>query len=205
MTAVVHQVAVGGYDHNFSYLVYCSVTRKGIVVDPCGDIEKVFALIAEHNVELMYIFNTHSHFDHVEKNDAVQKKYNVPVVMHKDEPYTADKYVVDTEEIQVGELTFKFLHTPGHTPGCVCIAVEDHLFSGDVLFVGACGRCDFDGGDAHAMYDSLQRLAALPESTKIYPGHDYGDVPISSIGREKRTNRFLIVDKPSFLRLHGIG
>lgn len=203
MPAVVHQVAVGGFDSNFSYLVYCSKTHEGFVIDPCGDVEKIFALIEKEHVELRFIINTHTHFDHLERNSEVQKKYSVPVFLHPAESYPADRFIKDNENIILGTLIVQILHTPGHSPGGICILVDNKLFTGDTLFVGSCGRCDFAGGNAEKLYASLQRLAQLPLQTIIYPGHDYGQTPNSTIGKEKAQNKFLKIDKSLFLTLHG--
>ena len=203
MPAIVHQVAVGGFDSNFSYLISCSQTREGFVIDPCGDIAKVFSLIAEHQIKLRFILNTHSHFDHLEKNAVVQQQYHVPVFLHAAESYPADHFVADQEILSVGTLSVQVLHTPGHTPGSICILVDGHLFCGDTLFVCSCGRCDLAGGHAPTLYTSLQRLALLPNATIVYPGHDYGPTPTSTIGAEKQQNTFLKMDRITFLTFHG--
>ena len=95
------------------------------------------------------------------------------------------------DTLPVGRLTIRFLHTPGHTPGSQCFLVDDRLISGDTLFIGSCGRIDLPGSDPSEMYYSLtQRLAALPDDTVLLPGHNYGG-EASTIGREKRQNRFM--------------
>jgi hydroxyacylglutathione hydrolase len=93
------------------------------------------------------------------------------------------------------------VHTPGHTPGSQCLWCRGALVSGDTVFVNACGRCDLAGGDATQMFDSLQRvLGALPQETVLYPGHDYGDVPVSSLSRERRLNPyFQLTDLEAFI------
>ena len=93
-------------------------------------------------------------------------------------------------KIRVGEIEITFLHTPGHTPGSQCFLVDNRLVSGDTLFIGACGRCDLPGGNAAQMYESLQQLAKLDESTLLMPGHNYADTPTSTIGDEKKTNPY---------------
>jgi hydroxyacylglutathione hydrolase len=98
------------------------------------------------------------------------------------------------DRIEIGDVRIRFLHTPGHTPGSQCFLVGNRLVSGDTLFIQACGRVDLPGGNSEQLYESLtQKLAKLPEDTILFPGHDYGDVPSSTIGEELKTNRFLRV------------
>ena len=94
------------------------------------------------------------------------------------------------EVVKVGPLEVKLLATPGHTPGAQCLLARGALITGDTVFVNACGRVDLPGGDGEAMYRSLKRLAQLPGDTRLYPGHDYGDVPVSSIAREREKNPY---------------
>jgi hydroxyacylglutathione hydrolase len=110
------------------------------------------------------------------------------------------------DTLAVGRLTLRFLHTPGHTPGSQCFLVDDRLVSGDTLFIGACGRTDLPGSDPSEMYYSLtQRLAALPDATVLYPGHNYGG-PSSTIGDEKRDNPYMrVASLGDFLRAMGGG
>ncbi len=96
--------------------------------------------------------------------------------------------VQDGEELALGKGSLSFLHTPRHTPGCQCIRAGDAIITGDTLFVGECGRVDLAGSEPDAMFASLRKLAALPESTRVYPGHHYGRTPTSTIGEEKRTS-----------------
>ena len=94
------------------------------------------------------------------------------------------------DAVEVGPLRITALHTPGHTPGSTCWHAADSLFAGDTVFVGACGRCDLPGGDPEQMFESLKRVSQLPDDVRLYPGHDYGDVPVSSIQREKEHNPY---------------
>jgi glyoxylase-like metal-dependent hydrolase (beta-lactamase superfamily II) len=93
------------------------------------------------------------------------------------------------------------MHTPGHTPGSTCWQVEDSLFAGDTVFVNACGRCDLRGGNPELMFESLRRISGLDPSTRLYPGHDYGDVPVSTVGRERGKNPYfgLLASLPEFV------
>jgi glyoxylase-like metal-dependent hydrolase (beta-lactamase superfamily II) len=94
------------------------------------------------------------------------------------------------DAVEVGPLRISAFHTPGHTPGSTCWHTQGSLFAGDTVFVNGCGRCDFPGGSAEQMFESLTRVSKLPEDTRLYPGHDYGDVPVSSVGREKTNNPY---------------
>ena len=97
------------------------------------------------------------------------------------------------DAVEVGPMRIRALHTPGHTPGSTCWQVEGAeggLFAGDTVFVNACGRCDLPGGDPEQMYESLRRISQLDPALKLYPGHDYGDVPVSSIAREREKNPY---------------
>jgi glyoxylase-like metal-dependent hydrolase (beta-lactamase superfamily II) len=96
------------------------------------------------------------------------------------------------DDVQIGQLKVTFLHTPGHTPGSQCFLVGNALVSGDTLFIGSCGRVDLPGSNPEDMYRSLtQVVAALPDQTILYPGHNYADRPRSTIGDEKRTNQMM--------------
>src|SRR5205085_12636105 len=100
--------------------------------------------------------------------------------------------VSDRLDISIGNRGVRALETFGHTTGGTCYLADGYVITGDVLFVGGCGRTDFPGGDTAAMWRSLQRLAALPEETRVYPGHNYGTTATSTIGREREENRFLL-------------
>ncbi len=196
----------------FCYLVYDEETREGIFIDPAGDEERLFKLIEEERVRLMYIVNTHGHADHTCGNKVVKAQTGAQVVMHAvDDDFfqgtvnkalakmmgfethaPADIRVQDGEELTFGKCTMKFIHTPGHTPGACCILIDGNLFTGDTLFVGAAGRTDLPGSSMRQLLDSIHgKILALPPETVIWPGHDYGDRPHSTIAHEKGTNPFI--------------
>lgn len=193
------------------YIVGCEDTGKGIVIDPGGDDEKVLDMIAREKIDLEYIVNTHGHPDHVCGNGRIQKETGAPIVMHEEDiaffarpdmvnyfsmlglPASPppDKSVKDGDTLKFGNLSFSIIHTPGHTPGGMCLYSAPHLFCGDTLFVGAIGRTDFPGGDmAQFMRSIKERLLTLPSDTIVWPGHGYGGSQ-STIGQEKRSNPFL--------------
>lgn len=187
----VKQIFVEGTDKNFSYVLYDEESLEGAIIDPNGKIDRVFGFIEEQNLQIKYLINTHSHHDHVEHNDLVKEKYRIKNAMHKDEPGRKDLSVDDSEEWKLGERPFQFLHTPGHSPGGLCILADGQLISGDTLFVGRSGRTIFAGGSPGAMFQSMQSLSTLGDEVQIFPGHDYGDQPTSTIGRERKHNKCL--------------
>jgi len=173
------------------------------LVDPGDDAARILAAIEKEKAELKYVVLTHGHFDHVMAADEVIRKTGAELVVCKDEvpalsdpelagynsfgipgfvPLKADVVVADGDSLAVGGLELKFIRTPGHTTGSMCIIVGDVIFSGDTLFAGTCGRCDLPGGDYAEMLASLKLLAELPGDYKIYSGH--GEPTILSIERQ---------------------
>jgi glyoxylase-like metal-dependent hydrolase (beta-lactamase superfamily II) len=193
------------------YLVACEKTGRAMVIDPGGDEDEVLAMISREGVSVEYIVNTHGHPDHVCGNGPLREATGATIVMHAADAeffckpevkqYFAmlglpaspppGRLVEDGDILQVGSLSFTVIHTPGHTPGGICLYGAPHLFTGDTLFVGAVGRTDFPGGDLRTFMDSIrQRLLTLPDETIVWPGHGYGGSR-STIGEEKRSNPFL--------------
>ncbi len=190
---IVKQIPVGSYDV-FSYLIGCPKTREAMVIDPGGDVNHIIALAQKEDLHIKYIFNTHHHFDHTTGNDALKKRTDAKIVRHalEDDLVSggpkADIRLKDEKTFKVGEITFQVFHTPGHTPGGLCLYAEGQLFTGDTLFVGDSGRTDLAGGHRPTLGASIRRLMKLPDDTIVWPGHDYGPAPSSTIGNEKRTN-----------------
>jgi hydroxyacylglutathione hydrolase len=175
---------------NFSYIIADDTTREAAVVDSsynAGEITKV--LIAE-NLKLKYIVNTHSHSDHTAGNQELRLMFDAKTVTHKLSRVTADVTVDDGDIIRIGSIPIKVIHTPGHTPDSISLLVDNQkLLTGDTLFVGECGRTDMPGGNSRSMYDSLfHKLLRLRDDVEVYPGHDYGAKPYSTIGEERRSN-----------------
>ncbi|WP_303721075.1 MBL fold metallo-hydrolase [Malonomonas rubra] len=190
------------------YIVGCETTRKAVVVDPGGDVEQILALVKKLNLQVQLIINTHGHFDHVGGNRQLIEATGAELLLHeKDKDLLAmaaqhaavyglptklspepNRLLVGGEMITVGELVFKVLHTPGHSPGGICLLIEDQVIVGDTLFAGSIGRTDLPGGNHQQLIESIQaHLLPLPDATVAHPGHG----PATTIGREKLYNPFL--------------
>ncbi len=209
---IVEQIAIGPFQV-LSYLVVCPSTREAVLIDPAGEEDKLLALIKKQGAKVKFILNTHGHADHVLGNEKMREILSVPICMHEADdlffsdpsvraqaskelglppPDPVDIRLKDQQIIETGTLKIQVIHTPGHTPGSVCFFVSGNLFSGDTLFVGAAGRTDLVGGSLDMLVDSLEkRLIVLPKETIVWPGHDYGDSPTSTIGREMEENPYI--------------
>jgi glyoxylase-like metal-dependent hydrolase (beta-lactamase superfamily II) len=198
---IVKQIPVGSMA-NFTYIIADEKTKTAAALDPSWDLEKVLDVIKTNDLKLQYIINTHTHFDHVLGNEQLATLTGAKIIMHRNSALDKDQTVNDGDTIKLGNLNIKVLYTPGHSKDAICLLVENKLFTGDTLFVGNCGRIDLPGGSAAELYDSLfGKLAKLDEQIEIYPGHDYGSKPYSTIGDEKRTNYVLKPrTKEEFLR-----
>jgi len=196
----------------FAYVVGCEETRKAMLIDPAAEVDRIIAQVEADDLKVELIVNTHPHGDHIGGNRRAKELTGAPIAVHRDaadllehglspamammiggEPSPpADRLIDDGETIEIGTLRFKALHTPGHSPGSICIAGHGAVFTGDVLFVGAVGRTDLAGGSARTLRASIrEKLFDLQDETIVYPGHDYGPAPTSTIGRERRTNPFV--------------
>ena len=188
---IVKQIPVGSMA-NFTYVIADEKTRAAAVIDPSWDLEKVLDVLKSNDLKLKYIINTHTHFDHVLGNEQLAALTGAKIIMHRNSALEKDMTVDDNDIIQLGNIGIKVFHTPGHSKDGICLLVENKLFTGDTLFVGNCGRIDLPGGSAAELYDSLfGKLAKLDDQIEIYPGHDYGSRPYSTIGEEKRNNYVL--------------
>lgn len=178
---------------------YLVADEDGIaaVIDPAAAPERILQTARENGLAIQAILLTHGHFDHVGAVAGLTQALRCPVWMHENE-LTLPEYLTDGplyytdgygegDTVTVGGLQFTVLHTPGHTPGSVCLRCGDALFSGDTLFAGSCGRTDFSGGSGSEMCRSLRRLAQLPGDLAVYPGH--GEA--TTLAREKRENPYL--------------
>lgn len=194
----VHQFELGPWE-NFIYLVGDKSTRTCAVVDPAWDAELIVEEADKLDVAITHVLCTHSHFDHVNRVDALVEKLDVPVHMLGEE---IDFSGFGSENLRrhrpgdvltIGKhLELTFVHTPGHTPGSTTYRIRDAIVTGDTMFVQGCGRCDFVGGDPEVMFGTLKGLVdSLPRETRMYPGHNYGPVAVSTLDEELRDNPFL--------------
>ena len=194
---ILEQIEIGPLQ-NFIYFIGDAAAKEIAVIDPAWDVDYLREQADQKGYKITNIFLTHGHPDHVNGLDDLLSTHPVPVYISKHEApfYTPKcknlKKVDDHEKLKVGALEFECLHTPGHTPGCQCFKHEDVLISGDTIFVDGCGRCDLPGGDPKVMYQSLYTvIKKLPDSTAIYPGHNYGPTPFASLASQKKTNPYL--------------
>ena len=201
------QIEIGPM-HNYVYLIGSTETHKAAVVDAAWDIDEILRIAAQDEMEITHALVTHTHPDHVGGGFAGMEiagatelldKCKAKVVVHKAEAEfikglsSSDMIKTDNgDKVDVGGLEIKLLHTPGHTPGSQCFLVDDRVVSGDTLFIDACGRVDFPGGNPEQMYYSLtQKLLALPDNMILFPGHNYAPLKHATMGEQKRTNPYL--------------
>lgn len=185
---IFKQVAVGTFQ-NFAYIIGDEKTRAAAIVDPAWEVDKLLKMCADLGLKVSYVMNTHSHHDHIQGNDSVAQRTGAKVLMHEKSPAKKDIAVKDGDTIKIGSLKAKFIHTPGHCPDHICILIEGKMLTGDILFVGECGRTDLAGGNPSEMYDSLfKKILPFEDSIEVYPGHDYGKKTSSTIGYERENN-----------------
>ncbi len=211
---------------NLIYVVGCGETREAAVVDPGWDAPAILDAVRQLGLRLSHLWITHAHPDHINGLEELLEATSAQVFLNAEElaymrqmaeTFHVDigflerhagrlRPVTDNEEILLGKNPVRCLHTPGHTPGSQCFLVEKNLFSGDTLFIDACGRVDLPGGDPEKMWWSLNRkLRTLDDDVTLYPGHSYGDRLKSTMGEQKRSNPYMQFDSAAqFLRAMGI-
>ncbi|MFT5728417.1 MAG: hydroxyacylglutathione hydrolase [Desulforhopalus sp.] len=207
---ILHQFVVGSMAV-CSYIVGCEETKKAAIVDPGGDEELLLAEVEKLGLTVEYIIATHGHPDHVCGNRKLQEATGAKIVMHSadvdffDKPEVKEYFsmlgleasppvdiVVNAgDDIHIGNVALKVIHTPGHTPGGICLYCAPNIITGDTLFVGGLGRTDFPGGSHEELLESIRtHLLTLPAETVVWPGHGYGGSK-STIGNEAASNPFL--------------
>jgi len=188
---IFEQITTGG-DRNFSYLIADEGIMAGLVVDPSFEGEGLLVRIRSRGLSIKYIVNTHAHADHIAGNALIKRETGAKIVMHSLARAKHDITVEDGALLEVGDLRVRVIHTPGHTPDSICLLIAGKLLTGDTLFVGKVGGTDYGEG-ARLEYESLnEKLVVLPEDTEVWPGHDVGLRPSSTIGEEKKTNPFVL-------------
>ena len=184
----VYQIEVGNMQ-NFTYILEDEDTDDAIVLDPSWDIEEIQKVIEKNNLKVKYIVNTHHHFDHTIGNEALVKITDAKIIQHNASTLKNDMTVSDGDKIKFGNSEIIVFHTPGHSKDSICLVGDGKIFSGDTLFVGNCGRVDLPGGSAKELYHSLfDIICKMDEKLDLYPGHNYGSSPSSTLGKEKKTN-----------------
>lgn len=200
-------LTVGWFAAN-CYIVGCSASKEAAVIDPGDEAQRILLTVKDMGVTVRYVVNTHAHVDHIGANAEIIRATGALLCIHRldadsladpmrnlsswgGEPLpalSADRLLEEGDVLEIGEMRFRVLHTPGHTPGGICLEGEGVVFSGDTLFAGSVGRTDFPGGSHVALIDAIRtKLFPLPDDTVIYPGHG----PSTTIGEEKRSNPFL--------------
>ena len=202
---ILRKLVVGELATN-CYIVGSETTREGMVIDPADEASQILKSVKTADLKVKYIVLTHGHPDHFAALSELKKATGAQVLVHREDaeilelppvvffgatfpqPPPADRQLEDGETIELGDLKLRVIHTPGHTPGGICLLANNVLFSGDTLFNNGIGRYDLPGGNLEKLMDSLHRkVLTLPEKTVVYPGHG----PETTIGDEKRSNPYL--------------
>mgnify|MGYP000844163538 CR=1 FL=1 len=187
MAAIFRQIKSGG-DRNFAYLIAEAETKEAVLIDPSPDVRAVSESIKRYDFELKYLINTHSHYDHSSGNGYFKTgKEGNPVRFVN---CGRDTEIKSESTIRLGDLEIVLIPTPGHTPDSICIKAGRRLITGDTLFVGKIGGT-YSEDDAKKEFDSLKKIVMLPPETEIWPGHDCGTRPSSTIYDELRENPFI--------------
>ncbi len=197
---MVEQFRTGG-DRNFGYLVADEVSKDAIVIDASYNPAMIVMFAAEQGFVIRFVFSTHGHDDHTNGNDVIRRLTGLVPLLFGDTCSLTGIKVEDGALFPLGSLDVRILHTPGHTKDSICLHIGNALFTGDTLFTGKVGGTHTEE-QALDEYRSLQKLMLQPGATKVYPGHDYGVSPISSVSTERASNPFLLQkDFTAFLAL----
>ncbi|TAL35272.1 MAG: MBL fold metallo-hydrolase [Spirochaetes bacterium] len=202
---ILEQIEVTGMAV-YCYLVGDEKTGKGALIDPAGDLDLVFKFVERHGLKIEYVINTHGHWDHTSGNDECVRLTGAQILIHEEDAGQLgrltsrilsrtlggkgspkpERLLHDGDTIAIGTLVMTVVHTPGHTPGGICLLCEDNIFTGDTLFTEGMGRTDLPGGSYGQIMESIRtRILTLPDDTKIWPGHNYGRFPVSTVKEQK--------------------
>jgi len=187
----------------YTYLVADEETREAVLIDPVLDqFERDLTLVAELDLVLKYSLDTHVHANHITANGKLREITNCQTgVAQLSAVDCATLKLKEGDNLFLGKDRINVISTPGHTKGCLSFLIQDHLFSGDSLFIRGCGRTDFQQGDAGQLYDSItQKLFILADNTWVHPGHDYHGRIISTIAEEKQHNPRLKLSRERFIK-----
>ncbi len=204
---ILKKMEVGVYSAN-CYIIADEQSREGIIIDPGGDADRIMKFVKDNKLAIKYIVLTHAHGDHIGGVNEVLSETDAVLCVHKEDLFILKdkkknftsqmrgpiveirdaKLLEDGDTLQAGDMTFKIIHTPGHSPGGICIHTKKLLFAGDTLFANNIGRGDLIGGDEAQLIRSIKaKLMELPDDTTVYPGHG----PATRIGIERMTNPYL--------------
>jgi glyoxylase-like metal-dependent hydrolase (beta-lactamase superfamily II) len=198
-------LAVGPLQVN-CYIIFDDLSREAVVIDPGDEAERIIGLLKDLDLSVRHIVCTHGHFDHVGAVAELREATEAALAVHREEVATffssaemagfwgfeigplpePERLLSEGDTIQAGNISLQVIHTPGHSPGGLCLLGDGVLVSGDTLFAGSVGRTDFPGGAQDRLIESFRRLMAFPEETRVLPGHG----PETTIGRERRENLF---------------
>ena len=175
----------------YTYLLADADTREGILIDPVLEtLERDLRDLKELNIRLLYTLETHVHADHITSADSIRKKTGAKSAVGKETGVPcADILLQEGDALMFGNFSVQALSTPGHTAGCLSFVGPVMVFTGDALLVRGCGRTDFQGGSATRLFESVRtKLFNLPDTTLVYPAHDYRGHTVSTIAEEKQFN-----------------
>lgn len=204
---IINTIVVGPLEVN-CYILGCEDTKEAAIIDPGDNADEIIKTIDSEGLKPVYIINTHAHFDHIGAVKTIQDHFKIDFLLHKDDLFFVDnasaqarafgldpipkpdvnKYVNNGDKISLGNKVIGVIHTPGHSPGCVCYLIDNNVFVGDTLFAGSIGRSDLPGGSHETLITSIkEKLFPLGNNTLVYPGHG----PSTTIEEEKEHNPFL--------------
>jgi glyoxylase-like metal-dependent hydrolase (beta-lactamase superfamily II) len=204
MSTLVFEQLFDPGSSTYTYLIGDRAAGVCALVDPVREqLDRDLARVDALGLRLVHTIETHIHADHVTAGNLLTERRGSRPVLHASSPVECDALrVKQGDKIRIGSIELTVIETPGHTPESVSYLVEGRLLTGDALLVGTCGRTDFQGGDAGALWDSVhQRMFTLPDETVVFPAHDYKGNTSTTIGAEKKSNARLLRPRDQFVEL----